>query len=206
MNLKKKTSIWKYIMRLDCVRYPITVIGAVIGAVAIVLAIRLLGRLGYLIFPSAVFELLNLSVHKPGFMDYFIVGLCILLAIFLVGCLLLCIVHFVKKHMIILSVLRAAVYIPLSKDELEENGIHTMDDMTEFLTSNVFKDVRHGVRVHEIYSELRTCYSLVYRDRIFNDDTSEAVKEMLRDSDLHYAARNIIEWLYDEYALTRLYK
>jgi len=195
MNLKKKTSIWKYIMRLDSISSAITVI----VVAAMIFTLPLSGRLGYFIFSSVVSKLFNMSVHKPSFVDYIIAGLCVDLAIAWLFVVLICIIDFVKKHIIILSILRAAVYIPLSKDELEENGIHTMDDMTEFLKSNVFKDVRHGVRVNEIFPELKACYSLVYCDN-FKDDMSEEKKKEKRAFDLYKAADSIIEWLddYDE--------
>jgi len=196
MNLKKKTSIWKYIMRLDCVMWAI--------AATIIFTLPLLGRLVYLIFPSVVFNTFNMPVN-PSLEDYAIAGLLTYLAIFAVGCpllLLLYIIRSVKKHIVVLSVLRAAVPIPLSKDELEENKIYTMDDMTEFLISNVFKDVRHGVRVYEILPELIACYRLVYCDDFKDRNMSEAAKEMARNSDSYDAAIKIIEWLYDENSLT----
>ena len=158
MKLQKKSSIWKYIFRTDGFEVFVVLVGVIVHVPVAILIGKIAAALH-----SPMFRILSKvdTLDSSDLFEMYILGLADAVVIFFLVFIVGLIVSYIPEILCNLSVYKAARYIPLTEEELKTNNIVCVNDLENFLITNVFNNIKHGCYVYEVLKEIRDSYSKV---------------------------------------------
>lgn len=189
MNLQKKSSIWKYIVRTDAFMYT----AIIAGAIAHIPVAILIGKIAAALH-SPMFRIFSKvdTLDPSNLLEMYLLGLVDTAVICFLAFIIFLIASYIPDFLCSLSVYKAARYIPLTEEELKANNIVCVNDLENFFVTNVFNNIKHGCYVYEIQEELRESYSKIIA--IDPDVIKVKLNDEEKDRLTHRMAGNLDDW------------